>query len=131
MSNQTHRLKLKRQKGHDYTPYPTYGYYFGDKHFLNYSAPKNVTKSLFKRYQTGLARIPKDAKILFTKEDRIPYDQKFLGGFVCEKLGFTYGIYIASQDRILTCPNECLYWELTPEEIKRFTDYENIQEKDD
>jgi hypothetical protein len=119
------KLKLKRQpqSQYHYTQYPVYKFYLDDIEILFYAAPKKVITNIYKRHKIGLSKIPNGAKILPTKESRAPYDMKILGGWVCDKLSFTYGIYLATQDRILTQPDECLYWALSDEEIEKFLSY--------
>ena len=121
------KLTLKRvEPQHDYKQYPLYHYSIDGKIILMYQAPKKAIVQEFKRYKLGLSKIPAGAKLLPTKEDRKAYNLKILGGWVCKKLAFTYGVYLASQDRILTEADECLYWALSQDEIKKFTDYEDI-----
>ena len=121
------KLTLKRNTPHPHDDYPSYTFFYDQIPFFQQHAPKRYISNRFKRYKIGFEKIPKDAKILLTKQDRIPYDQKFLGGFVCNKLGFTYGIYLAAIDSLLTRPDECIFWELTKDEIERFTNYDTNQ----
>ncbi len=123
-----YKLTLKKQPPVSYNPYPIYLYIIDGIECLRYQAPKKVIKNLFQRYKIGLGKIPKGAKLLITKEDRKLFDTMILGGWVCSKLSFTYGIYLASQDRILTAPQECLYWTLGQEEIEKFTNYTRVRE---
>ncbi len=122
------KLKLKKiQNQSNYTQYPQYHFFINDKSILMYNAPKRIIKLTYLRYQIALNHVPKDATLLPTKQDREPYNGKILGGWICEKRGFTYGIYLASQDRILTAPNECIYWSLSSHEIDKFTNYDDIK----
>jgi hypothetical protein len=124
------RITLKRLPNEHYTTYPIYEIRIDTIPIVKYCISKKNVHSLFKRYELGLKKLPKDAKLLLTKEQRAPYDKMLLGGWVCTRLSFTYGIYLSSQDRILTQPEECLYWELTDEEIYRFTNYPKEKEDD-
>jgi len=126
------KLKLKRvYDPQSYSNYPQYSYYIDGICILIYNAPKRIIKQLFFKYRYGLKAVPKDATLLLTRKDREPYDGKFLGGWICEKKAFTYGIYTKVQDRILTAPYECLWWALGKDEIEKFLNYDTIREDQD
>lgn len=123
-----HKLSLKRiHNQSNYTQYPQYHFFIDNKCILIYNAPKKVIKFTYLRYKFALKHVPKGATVLPTLQDREPYNGKILGGWICEKRGFTYGIYLSSKDEILTNPKECIYWSLSKDEIDKFTNYEEIE----
>jgi hypothetical protein len=116
----SYRLKVKRNKTHNInTNLPQYIFSINDTNILIYNAPKRHIVNTFKRLKKGIDTIPSGAIIVLENKEK--YVGKLMGGWLCNKLSYTYGLYNGDGFR---CLHPEFIWIPTQDEINKLTTYD-------